>query len=103
MSDSSPDVNESILVEFAVQPGVQKVSLTQKDVAKKSAEAVDRAMSTIQNMAERVTSTINEIPLKPAQVEVTFGIKFSAESGAVIAKASLEAGINVSLTWDFNE
>ncbi|MCW6010470.1 hypothetical protein K1W54_38870 [Micromonospora sp. CPCC 205371] len=35
----------------------------------------------------------------PDEIELEFGIRFSAESGAIIAKATTEGNINVKLIW----
>lgn len=66
----------------------------------KSNKAVDKAMTTIQNMAGRVNSAVQKIESRPNHVEIEFGIKFDAEVGVIVAKASMEASLNVTLTWD---
>jgi hypothetical protein len=45
-------------------------------------------------LAQQVNSSIKNIDGRPDHVEVDFGIKFDAE-----AKASMEANLNVKLTW----
>lgn len=37
---------------------------------------------------------------KPGHIEIGFGITFDGEVGVLIAKASMGASINVTLTWD---
>ena len=58
-------------------------------------------MSTIQKMAEKVNSTVTNIDKRPNNVEVEFGIKFDAEVGVIVAKAKMEAGMTVKLSWNF--
>jgi hypothetical protein len=103
MSDMIIEVEETpILVEFAPQPGVRQVGIGQIDpkaLAEKSAKALDAAMGTIKGIARRVTETVDKISDKPTEVSVEFGIKLDAEAGAYIAKASVEAGFTVTLTW----
>ena len=90
-----------ILVEFERQPGAFDVALSSpEDVARKSAEALDSAMDTIHNMARRVIATVDALPHRPTQAAVTFGIKLTAEAGALITKAGVEATINVTLTME---
>jgi len=93
---------DEILVEFAPRPGVRQVSLSPGDVAGKSAQALDKAMSTIRQMGNRVTKTIKSIDVvdRPDKVVLEFGLKLDAEAGAYIAKASTEAGFKVVLTWE---
>ena len=103
MSDATPNDTPQILIEFPSKPGIQKVSLKPKDVSEKSAKALDAAMQTIQQMADKVTSTMWEIAQKPSEVAVEFGLKFDVESGVLLAKTSVEAGLNVTLKWNLRE
>ncbi len=103
MADFTINVGEDdILVEFAPRPGVRQVALVPKDLAGKSALALDKAMSTIRQMGDRVTKTVKSINVadRPSKVELEFGIKFDTEVGAYVAKASTEAGFRVLLTWE---
>jgi hypothetical protein len=104
MSETTTDANTqtTILVEFTPRPGLRQVSLSREDVAQKSAQALDKALSTIREMGQRVTDTIKSINVadRPSKVELEFGLKFDAELGAVVAKASAEAGFKVVLTWE---
>ncbi|MEE8389393.1 MAG: CU044_2847 family protein [Anaerolineae bacterium] len=98
---------DEILVEFAPRPGVRQVSLAigPQELAGKSARALDKAMSTIRQMAHRVTEAVRSIEVvdRPTKVELEFGIKLDAEAGAYIAKVSTEAGFKVVLTWKRSE
>jgi hypothetical protein len=103
MSETTTDANAqtTILVEFTPRPGLQQVSRAD-DVAQKSAQALDKAMSTIREMGQRVTDTVKDINVadRPTKVELEFGLKFDAEAGAVVARASTEAAFKVVLTWE---
>jgi len=103
MTNFISDQNAPILVEFTPTPGVQKTSLTVAEIAEKSARALDTAMNTIHYMALQVSDTIDALAKRPSQVEVEFGIKLNAESGALIAKAGVEGTLNVKLTWKRKE
>lgn len=92
--------NVPVLVEFTARPGVQQVSLSPADLAEKSRKALDSAMNTVHHMARRVVDTINKLADKPSVLEVSFGLKLDAETGAIIAKAGAEASINVTLKWE---
>ena len=95
------DDDDVILVEFAPTPGVRSVSLSPTDLAEKSNEAIDRALQMMQTMANKSMKAIREIPVteRPSTISVAFGLKLSAEGGAVVAKAGVEAAINVTMTW----
>ena len=99
MTTVKEENDAQILIEFTPKPGLKQVSLKPVELAKKSAEAVDGAMSTINHMAQRLNKTISEITRPPSEVEIAFGLKFDAEWGAIIAKTGLEASINVKLQW----
>ena len=98
---------DEILVEFAPlqMPGVRQASsfsLRPQDVAGRSARALDKAMSTIKQMGNRVTETIRSIEAvdRPNKVELEFGLSLDADLGAYVAKVSTEAGFKVVLTWE---
>lgn len=64
-------------------------------------DAFTKAMDLIQTCSEQVSSTIKAIPEddRPRQFEVQFAVKLDAEFGAILAKASTEAQLQVTLTW----
>ena len=100
MSTFTINEDTPILVEFAPRPGVRQVSLSPDDLAEKSAQALDRAMDTIRQMAQRVSALRVTLPDEFTQVELEFGLKLEAEAGALISKVGAEASINVTLTWE---
>lgn len=57
-------------------------------------------MNVIQDATGRVNSSVKDKKGKPNHVEVQFGVKFDTEVGVIIAKASMEASLNVKLIWD---
>jgi hypothetical protein len=110
---SSPETKEpppsTILVEFVreeesseLQPvGIRDWFKKDKPgLEKKSHAAVDKAMNTIKEMSDRVSSTIESLQIKPKNVEVAFGIKFDAELDVMIAKVGTEASMTVTLKWE---
>jgi hypothetical protein len=92
---------EIILVEFE-ESGLQTVSNDPQELLAKSQMAIARSMSTVRNMAKRAVRTIQSIPVseRPSRVEFQFGIKMNGEAGAMIAKVSAEAALNVTMTWE---
>lgn len=97
--------DEVIKVEFAPVAGVRSVSISPKDAVEKSQEALEHALTTMRAMAKKTAESIREIPLteRPNTIAVSFGLKLTAEGGAVVAKAGVEAGINVTMTWQKTE
>jgi hypothetical protein len=91
----------TIFVEFPTEAGgFRETSRSSADFAQKSAEALQQAMDSIHHMANRVSIMIDKISDRPSQVEVSFGIKFNSEVGAVIAVAGMECSIDVKLIWE---
>ena len=96
------DDDEVILVDLQPVAGIRSVSIDPKDVIEKSKEAIDHAMKSMQGMAKKTVRAIKKIPIseRPHTVEVSFGLKLTAEGNAVVAKAGMEAAINVTMTWE---
>lgn len=92
---------DNVLVDFSngERPGFHKVS-TNTNIVRKSAEVLGKAMDTISSMSRLVTAKIDSMPVKPAQVEVSFCIVLSAEAGALISKVGTGTEINVTLLFE---
>lgn len=94
--------DEIILVDLQPTTGVRSVSADPKNIAEKSKEAIDHAMKSVRAMARKTVKAIKEIPVseRPHKVEVSFGLKLTAEGNAVVAKAGMESAINVTMSWE---
>lgn len=68
-------------------PGKQDSELTWEDALKNVKPATEAIINTVQGLA-------------PKHYQVEFGLTFSADAGAIIASASVEANFQVTLTWD---
>jgi hypothetical protein len=99
------DDDEVILVDLQPAAGVRSVSIDPKDVIGKSKEAIDHAMKSMRGMAKKTVKAINKIPIseRPHTVEVSFGLKLTAEGNAVVVKGGMEAAINIKMTWNQKE
>lgn len=98
------DENTPILVEFTPAPGVTRTALSSPaELAQQSEKAIESAMNTMVAMARRISSTMNAISDKPSTVEVDFGLKLTANAGALVASASTEASFVVKMTWTRKE
>ena len=94
--------DEVILVELTPTAGVRSVSISPTDMLEKSKEAMDHAMKSIRGMAKKTVRSIKEIPIseRPTTISVEFGLKLNAKGNAVVAKAGMEATLNVTMTWE---
>lgn len=97
-------INEDmpVLVELVLVSGTRTASTIPKDLEQKSSMALNSAMNTIHQMAKYIASTIDSVPESacPSKVESKFGLKLTNEGNALIAKAGVEANIEVTLTWE---
>jgi hypothetical protein len=91
-----------LLVEAVPVAGSEPTS-TRLDRAQDAvAEAFDRAQSAIVAVASSTVSTIGQLgrrSARPDEVTVTFGLKFSAQGNVIVAGASGEATLGVTLTY----
>lgn len=89
-----------VLVEMTPRTSIQQVAVVDTQAAADlSAAALQHAMSTIRQIAERVVATLDQTENRPTGIEVSFGLKLTSEGQALVAKASEESTISVKLTW----
>lgn len=65
--------------------------------------AFDRAQAAIVAMATATVATIDQLgqrAARPQQVQVKFGLKFTAKGNVIVAEASGEATLEVTLTYN---
>jgi hypothetical protein len=79
-------------------PGVISRLPTPQVVAEKSEIALRATMATIQDIGERVATTMQNMDYPPSGVEVEFGIRLGAESG-VLTKDNEHAHFVIKLLW----
>ncbi|MFE0132855.1 CU044_2847 family protein [Streptomyces sp. NPDC059037] len=88
-----------VVVEVAEdEPGVVEVSRLGTAVADATAsfeEGVDR----IRGAAANAVGRLRDMPSRPDEISLAFGMRFNAELGAVIAKSQGEAHVTVTMTW----
>jgi Trypsin-co-occurring domain 1 len=90
-----------LLVETTQVAGTEQTSALDKAQAA-VAEGFDRAQAAIVAVAESTVHTIGQLAkssVRPDEVEVTFGLKFSAQGNVIVAGAAGEATLEVTLTY----
>jgi hypothetical protein len=98
-----PDEQNVILFDLGPAEGVRGVAkFSENDLRERSAKAVENAMGTIQGMSSKVVTSVKKVKAaeRPTKVEVSFGIKLTAEGDALVAKIGGEASVTVTLTWE---
>jgi hypothetical protein len=90
-----------LLVETSPVAGTEQTSALDKAQAAVS-EGFDRAQSAIVAVAESTVNTIGQLArhsARPDEVQVKFGLKFSAQGNVIVAGAAGEATLEVTLTY----
>lgn len=90
----------SILVEVdeVEAGGVVKASRGSETIAK-AQKTFEEAMDKVKPAASAIIAKIRSLSDSPDEVEVEFGLKLSAEAGAFVASAGVEANYKVTLKW----
>ena len=88
------------IIETEDLPGAQPVSAL-GERARQLLSGAESSLASIEELAGRITSKLGAaLPDGPSEIELTFGIKASAELNAfIVAKAQGEANYCVKLKW----
>ena len=97
LDDGSSFTAEVELEEDA--QGTMRGGSAPAEVIAKSGESFQSALRNVNLAAQAVIDGLRSLPKPPDELTVEFGVKLSAEAGAVIAKASTEANFSISLKW----
>jgi hypothetical protein len=91
----------SILVEIEKpQPegGLVPAGRT-SELVTKATQNFESALEKIKPAAETIMAKLRELPDIPDQIQVEFGVNFSADAGAIIAATGIKANFKVTLSW----
>lgn len=73
------------------------------DAVTKSQKTFEEAMDKVKPAASAIIAKIRSLHDTPDEVEVEFGLKMSADAGAFVASAGIEANYKVTLKWKKEE
>jgi succinyl-CoA synthetase alpha subunit len=91
-----------LLVETTPVAGTEQTSGKLDKAQEAVADAFERAQSAIVAVAESTVRTIGQLgqrSVRPDEMQVTFGLKFSAQGNVIVAGAAGEATLEVALTY----
>jgi hypothetical protein len=90
----------TMLVEIAEpdQGGLVKASRAGEMIVKAQL-SLEKSLEKVKPAAEHVIAQLRKIQDSPDEVQVAFGLKLSADAGAVLASAGAEANYIVTLKW----
>ena len=85
--------------ESTTRGGVIKAARPTGEVVEGAKKTFEDAIDKIKPAAQAIIDKLRELRDTPDEISVEFGIKLSAEAGAFIASAGVEANYKVSLKW----
>ena len=92
----------TLLVEVTAMGGSENTSSRLEHAQDAVTDAFARAQTAIVAVAASTVATIGQMgarSVRPDEVEVKFGLKFAAEGSVIVAGASGEATLEVTLTY----
>ena len=90
---------DSILVEID-EPGQTDDRIGLRDeIIQKAQKTFESALDQIKPIANVIMTKVNSLNQPADEVEIKFGIKMSAELGAVIASGNSEINYEITLKW----
>lgn len=70
------------------------------EMATKTKRTFEQALEQIRPGAEAIVEQLRSMSSRPDELEITFGLKMSANAGAFIAASGVEANFTVLLRWN---
>jgi|HubBroStandDraft_1064217.scaffolds.fasta_scaffold00074_7 hypothetical protein len=100
------------VLEFPVSGSARGVVLVEVDdlqdlgarsagrgMAEKARQSLESALSEVMPGVNALIGRLQELDSEPDEFGLEFGIKFTADAGALIARTSVEGNIKVSIKW----
>jgi len=87
-----------VVVEVDAGPATTRVS-RREDLVLEAKVSFERALGAVKDAASAALGQFQAMARQPDEVEIKFGVKLSAEAGAVIAKTGLDGQFEVRLKW----
>ena len=96
--------NTVLRMEVESPGGLESVGSEEK-VLKKVEGVVEQAVQTALSLAAEFTTKVREVAKasRPATASLQMGIKLGAEGNVIVAKASAEANLVLTLNWNLEK
>ena len=69
------------------------------ELAAKAGQTFESAIEKVKPAVKDIMTTLRDLN-QPDEIEVEFGLKMTAEAGAIFAAAGMEANFKVTLKWE---
>lgn len=88
-----------MLVEIEEHDQGTLVKASVGDTVTKAQQTLEKSLEKVKPAAQFVIQQLRKLHDAPDEVQVSFGLKLSAEAGAVLASGGVEANYLVTLKW----
>ena len=105
------------LVEYSLEDGtkflievdepesttVERVALPSGQLALKAQQSFEEALDKVKPVASTIISKLRSLNTPADEVEVKFGLKLTAEAGAIFSSVGGEVSYEITLKWNKNK
>lgn len=102
----SEDTDTKILIEVEepeIDSAVERVALPSGQSVLRASQSFEEAMERVKPMASTIISKLKDISNPADEVEVKFGLKLTADAGAVFTSIGGEVNYEITLKWTHNK
>jgi Trypsin-co-occurring domain 1 len=90
-------------IEEPESPTIERVALPSGRMILKAQQTFETALDQIKPVASTIISKLKDLNTPADEVEVKFGIKLTADAGAVFASIGGEVNYEITLKWNQNK
>mgnify|MGYP001796274817 CR=1 FL=1 len=94
---------QTVLAEIDAPDDDGRVGLHPTEIIEDAKLTFDQALENVKPMATKIIEKLRTLNHPADEVEVKFGIKLTAEAGAIIATAGGEVNYEITLKWSNNK
>lgn len=93
--------DDSVVVEvFTVESDEGDVPAAKPgEIAYKANQSFEQALEPLKHTVNALVGKLRGLHEAPNEIEIEFGLKMSAEAGAIVAAVGVEANYKVTLKW----
>lgn len=93
-----PVGDESVLIAVKESEGIQLVARS-GDVIASAGESLQQALGRIRSIATAFVTALEDLPHRPEEIEVEFGLSLSAEAKMFVATTAGAGSFAVRMKW----
>jgi hypothetical protein len=96
------DGGGSVIVEVEEEPGVERASRHGK-LLEDARSSFEEALGSVRDVAAAAMGQFRSMVHRPDEVEIKFGIRLDAKTGAIIAQAGVQGQIEIRVRCSFSD